>query len=68
MKFSVTYEDGMWTFSVESTDPSSDYYEEFEITDENEAKTVAAELVDEIAEAFDDEDLDAIYFGQAPKQ
>lgn len=39
MKFSVIYEDGFWTFSIESTDPSSDYYEEFEITDENEAKT-----------------------------
>lgn len=68
MKFSVTYENGVWSFSVESTDPSSDYCEEFEITDENEAKTVAAELVDEIAEAFDDEDLDAILYNQAPKQ
>ena len=49
MKFSVIYEDGFWTFSIESTDPASDYYEEFEITDENEAKTAAMELVDEIS-------------------
>ena len=68
MKYTVTYENGVWSFSVESTDPSSDYCEEFEITDENEAKTVAAELTIEISEAFDDEDLDDIYFGQVPKQ
>lgn len=57
MKFTVTYEDGFWTFVVEATDPASDYYEEFEITDENEAKTVAMELVQEIADDLDDDDL-----------
>jgi hypothetical protein len=58
MKFSVTYEDGLWTFSLESTDPQSDYYEEFEIMDEDEAKTVAAELIGEISIADDDLDLE----------
>jgi len=60
MKFSVTYEDGLWTFSLESTDPQSDYYEEFEILDEDEAKTVAAELIGEISIADDDLDLEEI--------
>lgn len=57
MKFSVTYEGGFWTFVLEATDPSSDYYEEFEITDENEAKTVAMELVQEIADDLDDDEV-----------
>lgn len=60
MKFSVTYEDGTWTFSLESTDPESDFYEEFEITDESEAKTAAAELIGEISIADDDLDLEEI--------
>lgn len=55
MKYTVTYDDGVWVFTLESTDPSSDYYEEWEITDEAEAKTIAAELIDEISEADDDE-------------
>jgi hypothetical protein len=67
MKFSVIYEDGFWTFSIESTDPSSDYYEEFEITDENEAKTAAMELVEEIAAAMDDEDLDGAFDSVVPR-
>ena len=67
MKFSVIYEDGFWTFSIESTDPSSDYYEEFEITDENEAKTAAMELVEEIAAAMDDADLDDAFDSVVPR-
>jgi hypothetical protein len=67
MKFSVIYEDGFWTFSIESIDPSSDYYEEFEITDENEAKTAAMELVEEIAAAMDDEDLDGAFGNVVPR-
>lgn len=55
MKYTVTYDDGVWVFTLESTDPASDYYEEWEITDEAEAKTIAAELIDEISEADDDE-------------
>ena len=57
MKFTVTYEGGFWTFVLEATDPVSDYYEEFEITDENEAKTVAMDLIQEIADDLDDDDL-----------
>ena len=67
MKFSVIYEGGFWTFSIESTDPSSDYYEEFEITDENEAKTAAMELVEEIAAAVDDDDLDGAFDSVVPR-
>lgn len=55
MKYTVTYDDGVWVFTLESIDPASDYYEEWEITDEAEAKTIAAELIDEISEADDDE-------------
>jgi len=58
MKYTVTYEDGVWVFSLESTDPASDYYEEWEITDENDAKAIALELIQEICEAMDDEDLE----------
>ena len=58
MKYTVTYEDGVWVFSLESTDPASDYYEEWEITDENDAKAIALELIQEISEAMDDEDLE----------
>jgi hypothetical protein len=61
MKFSVTYEGGTWTFSLESIDPESDFYEEFEILDESEAKTVAAELIGEISIAEDDLDLDEMF-------
>ena len=67
MKFSVIYEDGFWTFSIESTDPTSDYYEEFEITDENEAKTAAVELVEEIAAAMDAVDLEGAFSNVAPR-
>lgn len=67
MKFTVIYEDGFWTFSIEFTDPAFDYYEEFEITDENEAKTAAMELVEEIAAAMDDEDLDDAFGNVAPR-
>ena len=55
MQFTVTYENGVWAFVVESTDPSSDYHEEFEITDESEAKTAAAELIEEIATLFEED-------------
>ena len=55
MQFTVTYESGVWTFKVEATDPESDYYEEFEITDESEAKTAAADLIEELTELFDED-------------
>lgn len=55
MQFTVTYDRGVWTFTVEATDPESDHYEEFEITDESEAKTAAADLIEELAELFDEE-------------
>ena len=55
MQFTVTYNRGVWTFTVEATDPESDYYEEFEITDESEAKTAAADLIEELTELFDEE-------------
>ena len=55
MQFTVTYENGGWAFVVESTDPGSDYHEEFEITDESEAKTAAAELIEEIATLFEED-------------
>lgn len=55
MQFTVTYNSGVWTFTVEATDPESDYYEEFEITDKSEAKTAAADLIEELTELFDEE-------------
>ena len=55
MQFTVTYNSGVWIFKVEATDPESDYYEEFEITDESEAKTAAADLIEELTELFDEE-------------
>lgn len=67
MRYTVTYDDGVWVFTLESTDPASDYYEEWEITDENDAKAVALELVQEIAEAMDDEDLDGAFGSVVPR-
>jgi len=55
MQFTVTYENGVWTFVVEGTDSTSDHHEEFEITDESEAKTTAAELIEEIATLFEED-------------
>lgn len=66
MRYTVTYDDGVWVFTLESTDPTSDYYEEWEITDENDAKAVALELVQEIAEAMDDDDLDGAFDSVVP--
>lgn len=57
MKYTVTYDDGVWVFTLESTDPASDYYEEWEITDEAEAKVLALELIQEIIDTMD-EDLE----------
>lgn len=67
MRYTVTYDDGVWVFTLESTDPASDYYEEWEITDENDAKAVALELVQEIAEAMDDDDLDDAFDNVVPR-
>lgn len=55
MQFTVTYDNGVWTFTVEATDPESDYYDEFEILDKAEAQAAAAELIDEITNLFDEE-------------
>lgn len=55
MQFTVTYDRGVWNFTVEATDPESDYYEEFEITDKAEAKIAAADLIEELTELFDEE-------------
>jgi len=58
----------VWVFSLESTDPESDFYEEFEITDEGDAKTVAAELIGEISIADDDLDLDEMFASRIEPQ
>ena len=59
MKFMVTYADGTWTFEVEATSPDDSYYEQFEITDLNEARDTVWDLVEEIQTRSEDpfEDL-----------
>jgi hypothetical protein len=63
MKFTVTYDEGVWIFEVNSTDGETSHNEVFEITDVEEAEEAAMELIREIrevedplAELFDDED------------
>ena len=56
MKFVVTYENEVWNFEVFSTGDEPDYYEEFEILDLDEAKTIAADLAEEIAAASDEDE------------
>ncbi len=62
MKFTVTYEDGGWTFEVVSTEGEPSHYESFEILDLEEAEETAMELLREIrssedplADLFDEE-------------
>ena len=55
MRFTVTYEDGAFIFHVSSTTEDNDYFEEFEITDLNEAKDTAWELVQDIKEMAEEE-------------
>jgi len=56
MQFAVTYEDGTWLFEVQSTGDEDNYYESFELTDLNEARDAAFELLEEIMAAADEED------------
>lgn len=61
MQFTVIYEDGMWSFRVESTGEEDEYLEEFEIDDLAEAKAAVQELVEEIQEIAEDEELDRLF-------
>lgn len=54
MKYTVEFCDGTWIFEVESTDPDDTYYEQFEITDLNEARDTAWDLIEEISKQQDD--------------
>lgn len=54
MRLTVTFEDGTWTFEVESIDPDETYYEQFEITDLNEARDTVWDLIEEISVGQDD--------------
>ncbi len=65
VQFSVTYEDGIWVFSVSSLEGEPEYLEEFEITNLGDARSIAEKLVEEIRdlteedmEEEDDEDDD----------
>ena len=53
MKFTVLYEQGVWSFEVVSTGDEETYYESFELTDLDEAITAAEELVEEIRTLHD---------------
>ena len=58
MEFRVIFEDGCWLFQVSSSDNEDTYFEEFEITDLNEARDTVWDLVEEISrreEDFDDD-------------
>jgi len=58
MRVTITYEDGVWEFSVSSDDDDEDYLEVFELTDLREAQDAAWDLMDEITKGavdpFDD--------------
>lgn len=62
MQFQVQYDDGVWVFTVTSDADESEYLEEFEITNLDDAMAAAQELIEEIrdvAEAEDEEDDEA---------
>ena len=56
MQFRVIFEDGCWLFQVSSTDDGETYFEEFEVTDLNEARDAAWDLIEEISK--DEEDFE----------
>lgn len=56
MQFRVIFEDGCWLFQVSSVDDGETYYEEFEVTDLNEARDAAWDLIEEISK--DEEDFE----------
>lgn len=63
MEFRVIFEDGTWLFQVASSDNEDSYFEEFEITDLNEARDTAWDLIEEISKAdedFQDDFLDEL--------
>lgn len=62
MRFTVTFEEGVWNFAVESLSDSDPYHEEFTILDLNEAKDAAWDLIEEISAVAEEEDLPDDYF------
>ena len=54
MKFTVTHTGTSWVFEVEATEYGESYYEQFELTDLNEARDTAWDLIEEIVEEQDD--------------
>ena len=56
MKLVVTFVDDVWNFEVISGDDEPDYYEEFEVLDLDEAKSVAADIMEELSRPVVEED------------
>jgi hypothetical protein len=56
MQFKVEYDDGVWLFTVESGEDEPDYREEFDISNLADAQAAAADLIEEIMEAYEAED------------
>lgn len=54
MRLVVTYDDGVWEFSVSSDIDGDDYLDVFELTDLKEAQEAAWDLMEEIAKSRDD--------------
>ncbi len=54
MRLVVTYDDGVWEFSVSSDADGDDYLDVFELTDLKEAQEAARDLMEEIAKSRDD--------------
>jgi hypothetical protein len=55
MRLVVTFANGTWEFVVSSDDGAGDYVDNFEITDLDEAKAVAADLMIELSKEVDDD-------------
>jgi hypothetical protein len=60
MRFTVTFEGGVFTFLVESLNADETFVEEFELIDVNEAKETVWELIDEISAPASDADADFV--------
>lgn len=60
MRFTVTFEGGVFKFLVETLDADDSFVEEFELVDVNEAREQALELLDEISDYDPTDDADFV--------
>ena len=66
MQFTVAYEDGIWSFTVVSVEDESEYREEFDIDNLEDAQAAAQDLIEEIKAFTEDDELDGLFGVKIP--